>query len=261
MKRRINNLLDGAKGDISVYCQVLDEYAPRYCHNAGFIMSSASTIKAPIMLAALELVAAGKLFLDKYIEVCELTGDSAVFETPRKASVLELLTWMIIDSDNTATNALIDLAGFDFINRYIQYDLEMTDTFLRRKMLDFESRAAGKDNMTTACDMFKCYKRLFDGDILTDSLCGVATWILRKQRDKKRLMRFIWEDVIIAHKTGGLDYLSHDCGVFSICGHQIYVGVFIQNAPDIDGDPRLIGQIGRIVFDEFEKSRISTILI
>jgi beta-lactamase class A len=251
VKQQINALLSDAKGDVSVYCHALDEYAPLYCHNANFIMSSASTIKTPIMLAVLELVAMGRLFMDKFIEVRELTGDSIVFESARKARVIELLTWMIIYSDNTATNALIDLAGSDFINRYIQYDLEMKDTFLRRKMLDFDSRAAGKDNVTTACDMFGCYKKLFDGEILTDELCDTAVRILRKQRDTQRLTRFIWEDVIVAHKTGGLDYLSHDCGVLSICGRQIYLGVFIQNAPDTDGDPRLIGRIGRIVFDEF----------
>jgi beta-lactamase class A len=203
------------------------------------------------MLAVLERVCDNRLRLDQRLDVKELTGDSSVFDEPRKASVIELLVWMIILSDNTATNTLIDLMGFHETNTYMKYKLKLTNTILCRKMLDFESQSAGIDNLTTACDMFRVYKQLFEYKILSPDLCNEAIWILRKQRDNRAFTRYIWEDAAVAHKTGGLDYLSHDCGIFSFGHKQVYLGVFIQNAPELDGNPKLIGRVAREVYDTF----------
>jgi beta-lactamase class A len=215
-------------------------------------MSSASTIKTPIMLAVLDQVYQYRLRLDDKICVDNICEDTQVFDCgARRASILELLVWMITLSDNTSTNALIDLVGFDKINHYMSYELGLTQTVLRRKMLDFVSRQNGCDNLTTACDMYKIFRKLFCGEILDPELCGEAIWILKKQRNGKLFTRYIWEDVILAHKTGGLDYLSHDTGVFTLDGRQVFLGVLVQNAPDIDGDPKLIGRVARTVYDMF----------
>ena len=248
MKDKINGLLKNAEGEISVLCHALDEREPRFCYEADRVVSSASTIKVPIMLAAMDFYKYEGL--GEKTPVSELTGDSLVFDEPRQSSVAELITWMIVNSDNTATNALIEIMGFDFINSYIKNHLLLNNTALMRKMLDFESRARGADNSTTARDMFFVYKKLFCGEILTPEARAEAIKILRGQRDRRAFSRYIWEEHSVAHKTGGLDYLSHDCGVFSLRGKNVYLGVFIQNAPDISGDPKLIGRVARAVFDE-----------
>ena len=54
---------------------------------------------------------------------------------------------MIISSDNTACNVLIDILGMDNINSTIK-SLNMNNTILERKMMDYKSIEAGKNNYT-----------------------------------------------------------------------------------------------------------------
>ncbi len=78
---------------------------------------SASTIKVAIMLHALQRVEQGTLTLEQqlFIREKEILPDTTVFEYGAQSmSVGELIRWMIIESDNTATNALILKAGIAF---------------------------------------------------------------------------------------------------------------------------------------------------
>ncbi len=46
---------------------------------------------------------------------------------------------MVTHSDNTAANMLIDLLGFDYLNRTFR-EMGLQQTNLSRKMMDFRSR-------------------------------------------------------------------------------------------------------------------------
>ena len=61
-------------------------------------------------------------------------------------------------------------------------------------------------------------------------------------------MRYIFEPVKYAHKTGSLDYLSHDVGVMNIKDKLFYIGISVWNSTDKDGDKKLIGNIGKIIY-------------
>ena len=77
---------------------------------------SASTIKVPVLLAALEEVRQGRLSLGQTLDLPAevLLEDSQVFEYgPTSRSLWELLYWMIVESDNTATNRVISTVGYD----------------------------------------------------------------------------------------------------------------------------------------------------
>jgi beta-lactamase class A len=253
LNEKISRLLEGKPGDISVLIQDLSSASPVCAISDTRRFVSASVIKTPIMLSLFDEVSKGYLSLTDDIKVCTVLSDSLTFQRPRKASILELVTWMIIDSDNTSTNTLINLLGFNQINLFIQNSLSLKDTSLSRLMLDFEAIKLGKNNYTTNQDVFTIFKKLFDRSILTPALCDIAIGILRKQRDTKKLPRLIWEDgVSFAHKTGGLDYLCHDAGIITFQGQNIYVGVFEENCEQTDGYPELIGEIGRLAYDFFK---------
>ena len=76
---------------------------------------------------------------------------------------------------------------------------------------------------------------------------------MRRQRDTRMLTRYIWQDVPCAHKTGGLDRLSHDAGVFELPGRPYFIAVLIWDAPDIDGDEPLAGRVSKLVFDYYSQ--------
>ncbi|MDR1532417.1 MAG: class A beta-lactamase-related serine hydrolase [Clostridiales bacterium] len=255
MNKEILSLIAAESGEAGVLCQRIGDKAPFVSVAAGRRFTSASVIKAAVLLTLLEYARLGRLSLEDTLQVrqADILPDSVPFEHgPRAAALRELAVWMITVSDNTATNVLIDALGMDAVNGYCA-KLGMRQTALRRKMLDFEARAAGRDNTTSPEDMFLLFERLFAGDILTPRLRGEAIDILRRVRDGEKFRRYIWESIPIAHKTGGLEGVSHDAGVFSFEAGDVYVGVFVEHSGAAEGSPRLIGRVARMVCDCFTR--------
>ena len=187
---------------------------------------SASTIKVPILCCALTLAGQGRLCLDQAVPIApeDFRDDTQVFETggrPRTCTLWELLYWMTVESDNTATNAVISLLGYDAVNDYCAA-LGLSATRLRRKMLDFDAAAAGRENTTSPADQYALYAALLSGALL------------------------------LLHKSGGLDHLNHDAGVFQMKKRPYFLGVFTWDGPALDGESpqkQLIGRISRLVYD------------
>jgi beta-lactamase class A len=249
----IERAIADTKGEISVLWQEVGAATPLFSYNGNRRVVAASTIKVAIMAALLEDVRAGRRTPGDLFFVPQdlILDDTEVFDTgERDARLLELITWMVVSSDNTATNALIEAAGMDAINAYCA-SIGLRDTALRRRMLDYQARARGLDNHTSARDQFILYDKLCRGEILDGGLCDVALGILKKQRSGDMLRRYIWEDATLAHKTGGLDRLCHDAGVFFVPRATYFLGVFLEGSALKDGDKRLAGRISRAVFDYY----------
>lgn len=245
-KEEISLLLSNLKGDI-IYEYQKDEQ-----------VVSASTIKTPIMLAILEEVRKGNVQLsdELYVDQQVLLDDSRVFEEgSRIASIYELMVWMIILSDNTSTNVLINSFGMDKINDYIQHVLELKSTSLQRIMLDFKAIEQGKNNYISMSDMLLMYQKLFNHEILNDELCEVAINILTRQRWQDDIMRYIYEPVVFAHKTGSLDYRNLDVGVMSIDNEKYFIGISIKSSK-IEGNQVLMGKLGRMIYEAIKGERI-----
>ncbi len=217
---------------------------------------SASTIKVPVLCCALQEVMDGKLSLQQFVPIGagDLCQDTEVFEPGYKqdgASLWEMLYWMIVESDNTATNAVLSLLGFEKINAYCT-SIGLTQTSASRKMLDFAAIEAGRNNYTSPADQYRVYKLLYDGAILNEELRAVAFDFLSRVRHMDALQRYIPNAVTVLHKPGGLDHLNHDAGVFLLEDKPYYLGVFTWDGPAMDGQPqqnRLIGQLSRAIYD------------
>ncbi len=184
------------------------------CYREDLVFKSASLIKTPIMLCALEEVESGRLALDAKIPVLprHCVGDEApVIKDGTDVPLAVLLEYMITDSNNSATNVLIDLLGMDKVNAFSQR-IGLRDTLLRRHMLDYESARQGRENLTSASDMRRLYTLLYKGEVLTPFMCETALPILLRQHDKELLM-FANPAQKAAHKTGGLSDIAHDAGI------------------------------------------------
>ena len=224
---------------------------------------AASTIKTPILLTALEQVRQGQLDLKDPILVPReaVLPDSAIFDRGvEKYALGELLYWMIVASDNTAANLLLDLLGFDAVNEYCAVILGLSKTLCQRKMLDFDAVKLGLDNYTSAFDQFKLFSLLWCGQILTPGLRTTALSILRRQRDTHCFLRYIADDVAVAHKTGSLDGVAHDRGIFLTPHRPFYLGIFTWDCPDAaDGDNaqrRYVGRLSKAIFDTYKEGRL-----
>lgn len=216
---------------------------------------SASTVKVPVMMALMEKLREEDRLLTDCLPVRreQILDDSKVFEYgEREASFEELITWMIVNSDNTSTNVLLDYLGFDEYNRRFAKE-GLTETIVQRRMLDFEAVAKGLNNYISPYDFYHCMAMIYTRKE-SDRDAGLAYDILKGNRDHDSLCRYLYERIPVAHKTGGLDNIIHDAGVFETeCGDYFF-GVFVSEfepKPEMEKEAeKLIGRMSRAVFDK-----------
>lgn len=255
LKDLIIKEIENSRENISIILKDLTNDKWIFKQNENRVLPSASLIKIPIMIEGFNRIEKGDFKSDENIKVKEkekieysLVSDLSI----SSYALIDLITLMIILSDNTATNVLIDLLGMENINSAIK-KLGCKDTILNRKMLDFEAAKKGKDNFTSPMDMGNIMEKIYNRTILSFDICNNMINILEKQKFRDMIPRFISEDIKIAHKTGELKGLNHDIGIFSTNNKDYLLGVFTTDGEnDYDGK-ETIGKIGKIIFDYLSK--------
>ena len=249
----VNTLVEEAQEQhVAILVKELGREEPLVCRDSEVRMISASTIKVPVMLAALENVRKKKIALQEKLFVGEndIVSGTEVFESgATSCSLYELICWMIISSDNTATNVIIKTLGMEDINRYLAETLKTRETELQRYMRDENAIRNGKNNYTSQRDMLDIFTALFSRSILTKDLCDLAISILYRQRRQDQVMRYLCEAVPYAHKTGTLSHLNHDVGVMTLNDSLFYIGVSVYDSDKKEGNKRLSGRIGRRIYE------------
>lgn len=218
------------------------------------VFPAASMIKVPIMVEVMRQAAAGLLALDQTVEITSQvqTGGAGILKELRPGitmTVRELVTLMIILSDNTATNLLIDLAGMGSINTAIA-GLGLHSTVLRRKMMDFEAARTGKENLTSAADLAHLFSGMANGTLrLPIEYNELMLDILKRQQVRDKLPFYLPEEVIIAHKTGTLPGAEHDAGILFVPGGPWIICVLTAGLTANYEGLQLVGTIGKTIYD------------
>lgn len=257
MQKQIKELIGASPFKVHVAVEGYRRNSVLFNERERDVFSSASVIKVPILIAVLHHLQETNGNLQQMIDITpqNQVDFSVLTEQKRTSATLEeLLTWMTITSDNTATNVCIDFLGMDGFNTYFQV-IGLTQTRVQRKMMDFERQQQGFDNETTAGDMQHLFKQIYEGTLLTPKWNEVALGILCRQRSHESLRRYIIEDVKIAHKTGGLETVDHDVGIFFMEHGAYFIGVFVTEVTDNEQAKCLIGAISKIVYDQFNTTR------
>lgn len=194
-------------------------------HLAKERLPSASLIKVPIALAVLRAGDQGLLRLDEELrsDTVPPVGGAGVLNQlsrPRRWPVGDLLRLMIVVSDNLATNLLLDLldratgSAYDAVAQACRLS-GLTDTVLRRRMMDPAAVAAGRDNWTTAADQCRLMGMLTGSDIeqvLTAGSAATLRTALLAQQLSSGLGDAVPPDLQLGHKTGSLTGILHDSG-------------------------------------------------
>ena len=230
-----------------------DQWILKYDENRTF--PSASIIKILIMAEALERVEKGEFDLEQKIKVreCDRVEYSLVSELKlEEYPLIDLITLMIILSDNTATNILIELLGYERINEMAK-KIGCNDTILRRKMMDFEAAKEGRENMTSPMDIAILMEKIYNKAIISPEMCELMIHILSRQKHRNMLPRYILDEVVIAHKTGELSGLNHDIGIFYLENIHYLIGIFTTDGKDDLVGKRTIGKISKLVYDNLSK--------
>lgn len=223
--------------------------------NPNEVFESASLVKIPIMIELFSRIHEGQLSEDTELtlEESHKTGGSGVLKEKPAGSRWSLETLaqlMICESDNTATDMLIELLGMNAIEEKA-LSLGLERTTLRRKIFDFDQIDKGNDNYTTPKDMFLLMEELYQGDVLAGPIRAKMLNILKKQENRQIIPRHLPGEAQAAHKTGGLLGIIHDCGIIYPPAGEPYILVMMsKNVTDEEKAKTILAEISGLIYNE-----------
>jgi len=230
--------------------------------NSGGTFPSASLIKFPILCAAFQAVEERKLSLGTPITLQrgDKRGGSGILKLTLAGTVYtnrELLEAMIVHSDNTAAELLIRQLGYDYLQKTFAR-LGLHDTVITPDGFRLTSRRVTEDNITSPRDMAYLLEKIYKRELVSAEASEQMLDIMKHQKLRDRLPRFLpigWE---IAHKTGLLRRACHDVGiVFSPRGDYL-ICVLTSHDVTYKTAKRFIASVGRITFDFYGRREVSS---
>ncbi|WP_026102124.1 serine hydrolase [Geminocystis herdmanii] len=215
--------------------------------------SAASTIKTPILVAFFQDVDAGKIYLDEQLATSPSNigggaGGMQYQPVGTKYSAIHTATEMIVNSDNTATNMIIErLGGKDELNRrFKEWGLDVTQ--ISNLLPDLEGT-----NTTSPRDLAMVLAKVNQGDLISVRSRDRMLDIMRQTRTRTLLPQGIEKDATIAHKTGDIGTVLGDAGIIDIPTGKRYIGGVLVKRPHNDYTARtLIQDISRTAYQHFK---------
>ena len=205
----------------------------RWSVNEALVFAQGSAIKIPLLIELFRRADAGEVTLTerKTLTAADRTGGSSLlqhFSDGGSAfSLHDLAVPMIVQSDNTATNMLIDVVGMERVNRTMA-SLGFPQTKLQRKMIQPAASARGEENVSTAREAVDLMVRLARCDLpLTPASCTEVRRLLELPKGGE-FRQPIPAAVRVAWKPGGLEGVSTAWGVVALPGAPYAVAVMVN---------------------------------
>ncbi len=265
--RRIREDFDGRMG---IYVENVST-GETVALDADSVYETFSVIKVPIMAEVMRQVEDKKLSLSKRVTLKAKdqripSGVLYALDPGLKPTLRDLVTLMIIISDNEATDVVADLVGPANVTAFMQ-NLGLEQTKLRYSDLDWDrlwlgkldpsySKASGDETIrfpfdrysgedvsdafryvieetglyfgrSTAKEMGTLFAMMARGELVSKQASDFMISVLEKQQVDHRFPRYLGGDVRIAHKTGdGQPWVGNDAGILWVEDEPIVLVVF-----------------------------------
>jgi beta-lactamase class A len=220
-------------------------------HRAEESFEAASVVKLPILVELARRAEAGELKLQEkmtFEERFRAEGSGVLKERQAGGSysLEQLAEWMITESDNTATDMLLDRLGMSAIEQQMR-KLGLEHTTVQRTIFDFDAFDRGLDNRISAADTATLLLRMLSSELPR------SAWmldILQRTKRKDLLQARLPKDVKVAHKTGQLQGVLHDAGI--VYTEPPYVIVVLTQGADESAAAEFIRRLSADVYAAVE---------
>jgi beta-lactamase class A len=256
LQQKIEAIATTHKGQVALYAIQLNT-GKTVALDADRPVQTASVIKLAILFEAMEQVRAGKAHWDEKLTLAKGDGVSGsgvltFFDAPLTLTLKDVLTMMVIVSDNTATNLAIDRFGVDAVNARIAW-LGLKDTHLYKKVMKPATGPMPADQpkfglgKTTAREMATIMERIGlcelggpgespeSGD---PAICRIALTMLRNQFYRNTIPRYLEKldssetGSGIASKTGSLNAVRNDVAIVAGQSGPMVISIFTYENQD-----------------------------
>ncbi len=277
LKEAIRARIGDFPGTVSLYAKNLDTGATIGIRETDPVLT-ASTIKLAIMAAVFDAVARGQAKWTDPLTVtaAEKVSGSGVIGTEISNGVQlplrDVVHLMIVLSDNTATNMILERFGADMVNAYLDRIGIKTTRSLRKIRGDGSDlkapagwSAAGRlpENqkygigVSTPRDMVALLERAERGELVSAGASHEMIAVLKRCQDLTGVRRHLM-NMPVAHKTGALDRLRSESAIVYSPGGRIAMSITVKGIPEIDWSPDnpgclMIADLAKILVDGLAK--------
>ena len=269
LKSQLQNIRQGFPGDMAVYMKNL-KTGEEIALDADSIYETFSVIKISIMAEVLRQAEAGKFSLDDRITLKPEderlpSGVLYAMQPGLNPTIRDLITLMIIISDNAATDLLADKVGRANITGYM-HELGLNDTSIKFSDLDWDrtwlgtldpayKNAPGDKTIqfpfgeyseaqvqsafgqtiynsgiyfghSTAREIGRLLEMIQQNKLVSKPSSEFMLATLEKQQVNNRFPRYL-RNVLVAHKTGdGQPFIANDAGILFVKNQPVVLVVF-----------------------------------
>ena len=244
------------KGKVWIYAANL-ETGSSYGLRENEKVRTASTIKLPILVAVHAAVEAGKANWTDLIALPESekvfgSGVLTEFTGGQSFQLRDLCNLMIVVSDNTATNLILDRFTADYVNEVMD-TLKLPNTRSMRKILGARgaeglSRAgASEENKrfgigsSTPKEMVSLLEGLHAGTVISPAASKAILDVMKRQQYKDGIGRKFDDRTPVMSKSGSLDALRSDLGLIFAPVGKFAISITVDDMPLKDYSPDNIG--------------------
>ncbi len=251
--KEIKKYFESRVGKYSFYFEDLNS-GYIYGYNENVPMTAAGCIKLPLAVALLKEIQDGKYNLEDRFFISDkdkVYGTGIIYEfSEREYSLKELMVAMLIQSDNTASNKIINILGKDRVNAIFK-EMGLKNTMLNRMTTDEVKTDIEEENITTSYDLCKCWKLLNSHKFLNQELSDNLISILSRQQLKSKSTLYILEDLKsnIANKTGDKPFIENDTMLIRLPKGNFSFSVMSSEIPNSVYGIVTLAKAGKMMWD------------
>ena len=244
LDEQIRNQVASFKGKVSLFAKNLDT-GETYALNADDRVRTASTIKIAVMVEAFARVAEGKSkWTDELILTKEkkVSGSGILVELSDglHLTLRDGVNLMMLLSDNTATNLVLDVLTTDAVNARME-SLGFKQIKILRKIGSGGDSAAGKEpdnkrfglGFATSREMVLLMEKLDRGEILSAAASKEMIDLMKEEQVHFAIGRSMW-DLPMATKYGALDRLRSSIGIIYSKKGKIAMAITCDDMPELN---------------------------
>jgi beta-lactamase class A len=257
-----------AKGRVGVLAMMMETGATIASLNSRDHFAMQSVYKLPISMAVMKQIDDGKLSLDQKVRVTKEDYVGSAAHSPirdknpngAELTVNELVRYALVESDGTASDVLMKLAGGNTAVQSYVTNLPVNDLFVLNTEKELsEDQTAQYRNYASPESAIALLRALFERRGLSESSQAlILKYMTQSTPGAKRLKGLLPAGTVVAHKTGtsgtddkGNTAATNDIGIITLPnGKHLAVAVFVSDSPADEATREgVIAKICKAVYD------------
>ena len=243
LDQQVKSKVGAFKGHVSLFAKNLDT-GQTYALNADERVRTASTIKIAVMVEAFARVTEGRT---KWTEEVVLTKEKKVSGSGilnelgdgLHLTFRDAVNLMMMLSDNTATNLVLDVLTTDAVNARME-SLGFNQIKIMRRVGSGGESKAGKDpdnkrfglGSATPREMVLLLEKLERGEVINQAASKEMIELMKGEQVRYAIGRSLW-NVPMASKYGALDRLRSSIGIIYSKKGRIAMAISCDDMPEV----------------------------